>query len=206
MGVGVALVPSTCSGMLLVSQLRLKVCPPTIRGANSQQLSLFWPHRSVNPLQLAVYATRIATGRKIMPRLMLDPKRPAFESMNFHGDHVQVIQNAMSEVVNGRGTAGRARLPIDGVLMAGKTGTAQVVSLNVGGGKGGSWKYRDHGLFIGFAPVDKPRYACAVVLEHGGVNAHPNVQLARDALLLAQKRDILGRRPAYPVNAADARL
>jgi penicillin-binding protein 2 len=65
--------------------------------------------------------------------------------------------------------------------MAGKTGTAQVVSLNVGGGKGGSWKYRDHGLFIFFAPFDKPRYAGAVVIEHGGGSgaAYP---IARDVM------------------------
>ncbi len=134
-----------------------------------------------NPLQLAVYATRMATGNKIMPRLILDKKQPQFDSMNFHGDHVQVIQNAMSEVVNGRGTAGRARLPIDNVLMAGKTGTAQVVSLNVGSGKGGLWKHRDHGLFIFFAPFDKPRYAGAVVIEHGGGSgaAYP---IARDVM------------------------
>jgi penicillin-binding protein 2 len=134
-----------------------------------------------NPLQLAVMASRLATGNKIMPRLLLDRKAPRFDSMNFHGDHVQVIQQAMSEVVNGRGTAGRARLPIDNVLMAGKTGTAQVVSLNVGGGKGGSWKYRDHGLFIFFAPFDKPRYAGAVVIEHGGGSgaAYP---IARDVM------------------------
>jgi penicillin-binding protein 2 len=134
-----------------------------------------------NPLQLAVYATRIATGNKIMPRLILGKTKPSFESMHFHGDHVQIIQQAMSDVVNGPGTAGRARLPIDNVLMAGKTGTAQVVSLNVGGGKGGSWKYRDHGLFIFFAPFDKPRYAGAVVIEHGGGSgaAYP---IARDVM------------------------
>ena len=134
-----------------------------------------------NPLQLAVYATRMATGNKIMPRLILDKKQPRFDSMDFHGDHVQVIQNAMSEVVNGRGTAGRARLPIENVLMAGKTGTAQVVGLNVGSGKGGLWKHRDHGLFIFFAPFDKPRYAGAVVIEHGGGSgaAYP---IARDVM------------------------
>ena len=101
--------------------------------------------------------------------------------MNFHGDHVQIIQQAMSDVVNGPGTAGRARIPIENVLLAGKTGTAQVVSLNVGGGKGGSWKYRDHGLFIFFAPFDKPRYAGAVVIEHGGGSgaAYP---VARDVM------------------------
>ena len=132
-----------------------------------------------NPLQLAVMAARLATGNKIMPRLMYNSSRPRFESMDFHGDHVQVIQQAMSDVVNGPGTAGRARLPIDDVLMAGKTGTAQVVSLSVGSGKGGQWKYRDHGLFIFFAPFDKPRYAGAVVIEHGGGSgaAYP---IARD--------------------------
>jgi penicillin-binding protein 2 len=134
-----------------------------------------------NPLQLAIYSARVATGRKLMPRLLLDKKQPAFESMNFHGDHVQIIQNAMKDVVNGPGTAGRAKIPIEGVLLAGKTGTAQVVSLNVGGGKGGTWKYRDHGLFIFFAPFDNPRYAGAVVIEHGGGSgaAYP---IARDVM------------------------
>ena len=63
--------------------------------------------------------------------------------------------------------------------MAGKTGTAQVVSLSVSSGKGGPWKYRDHGLFIFFAPFDNPRYAGAVVIEHGGGSsaAYP---IARD--------------------------
>lgn len=132
-----------------------------------------------NPLQLAVMAARLATGRKLLPRLLLDPSQPAPPSMNFHGDHVEIIQKAMSDVVNGPGTAGRAKLPIDNVLMAGKTGTAQVVSLSAGGGKGGQWKYRDHGLFIFFAPFDNPRYAGAVVIEHGGGSgaAYP---IARD--------------------------
>jgi len=134
-----------------------------------------------NPLQLAVMSARLATGQQLMPRLLLGKDRPKFKSMNFHGDHVQVIQNAMSDVVNGPGTAGRAKLPIPDVLLAGKTGTAQVVSLSRGSGKGGIWKYRDHGLFIAFAPFDKPRYACAVVIEHGGGSgaAYP---IARDVM------------------------
>ena len=134
-----------------------------------------------SPLQLGIMASRLATGRKLMPRLILGADKPQVQPMGFHGDHVQIIQNAMNEVVNGRGTAGRARLPVDDVLMAGKTGTAQVVSLNVGGGKGGVWKYRDHGLFIFFAPFDNPKYAGAVVIEHGGGSgaAYP---IARDVM------------------------
>jgi penicillin-binding protein 2 len=134
-----------------------------------------------NPLQLAVMAARLATGNKLMPRLLLNDKQPHFPDLGFHGNHTEIVRNAMNEVVNGAGTAGRAKLPVDGVQMAGKTGTAQVVSLNVGGGKGGSWKYRDHGLFIFFAPFDKPRYAGAVVIEHGGGSgaAYP---VARDVM------------------------
>ncbi|MFV0645252.1 MAG: penicillin-binding protein 2 [Sphingomonadaceae bacterium] len=134
-----------------------------------------------SPLQLAVMSARLATGNKLMPRLTIDPKAPAPtpESMNFHGDHVQVIQQAMSDVVNGPGTARRARLPLPDIKMAGKTGTAQVVGLNISSGKTGPWKYRDHGLFVFFAPFDKPRYAGAVVIEHGGGSgaAYP---IARD--------------------------
>lgn len=132
-----------------------------------------------SPLQLAVMAARLATGNRVMPRLLLDQTRPTFQSMNFHGDHVQVMQNSMSDVINGPGTARSARLPIDNVLLAGKTGTAQVVSLSVGSGKGGLWRHRDHGLFIFFAPFDKPRYAGAVVIEHGG-GAGSAYPIARD--------------------------
>ncbi|MDP3673610.1 MAG: penicillin-binding protein 2 [Novosphingobium sp.] len=134
-----------------------------------------------NPLQLAVMATRLATGSQVMPRMLLDKQIPRPASLNFSGEHVAYVRQAMSDVVNGPGTAGRAKLPLDGIQMAGKTGTAQVVGLNISSGKGGLWKYRDHGLFIFFAPFDNPRYAGAVVIEHGGGSgaAYP---IARDVM------------------------
>jgi penicillin-binding protein 2 len=141
-----------------------------------------------NPLQLAVMAARLATGRKLMPHLLIDKNRKPAPSLGFTDDHIAYVRAAMSEVVNGRGTAGRARLPLDDVLMAGKTGTAQVVSLSVSNGKRSApWKYRDHGLFICFAPFDNPRYAAAVVIEHGGGSgaAYP---VARDVLTFLYDR------------------
>lgn len=134
-----------------------------------------------NPLQLSVMAARLATGRKLVPRLLYDAKAKPVPSLGFDAEHIETVRNAMHDVVYGAGTAGRARLPIDGVEMAGKTGTAQVVGLNVGDGKNVPWKYRDHGLFICFAPFDNPRYACSVVVEHGGGSgaAYP---IARDVL------------------------
>ncbi len=132
-----------------------------------------------SPLQLAVMASRLATGRHVMPRLTLDTKPKGFDTIDFPSEHVEYVRQAMSDVVNGPGTAGRARLPIKDVQIAGKTGTAQVVSLSISNGRTGPWKYRDHGLFIFFAPFDNPRYAGAVVIEHGGGSgaAYP---IARD--------------------------
>jgi penicillin-binding protein 2 len=134
-----------------------------------------------SPLQLAVMASRLATGRHVMPRLTLDTKPQGFDTIDFPADQVEYVRRAMSDVVNGPGTAGRARLPVADTLMAGKTGTAQVVSLSISNGKTGPWKYRDHGLFIFFAPYDNPRYAGAVVIEHGGGSgaAYP---IARDVM------------------------
>ncbi|MDG2005558.1 MAG: penicillin-binding protein 2 [Novosphingobium sp.] len=135
----------------------------------------------VNPLQQAVMTARIASGKMVMPRLLLNPSAPEASSLDFPQDHLDFVHQAMSDVVNGPGTAGRARLPLEDVKLAGKTGTAQVVGLNVSSGKGGPWKYRDHGHFVCFAPFDKPRYACAVVIEHGGGSsaAYP---VARDVM------------------------
>jgi penicillin-binding protein 2 len=110
------------------------------------------------------------------------------------------------------GTAYAWRIAQPGFEMAGKTGTAQVRRISkeerlAGVRKNESlpWNLRDHALYIAYAPVDKPRYACAVVIEHGAVPAHPQVQMARDILLFAQQRDPVKLPTAYPpVRAASA--
>jgi penicillin-binding protein 2 len=117
----------------------------------------------------------------LQPRLIHTGKDQTAPSLGLPQEHIDYVHQAMSDVVNGPGTAGRARLPIPDVKLAGKTGTAQVVSLSVSSGKSGPWKYRDHGHFICFAPFDRPKYACAVVIEHGGGSgaAYP---VARDVM------------------------
>lgn len=135
----------------------------------------------VNPLQQAVMAARIASGRKLMPSMLHTTHPPEAPSLGIPQEHLDIIHKAMSDVVNGPGTAHRAALPMKDILLAGKTGTAQVVGLNIGNGKGGLWKHRDHGHFICFAPAEKPKYAVAVVVEHGGGSsaAYP---IARDVM------------------------
>ena len=142
---------------------------------------------SVNPLQLAVMTARIASGRRLYPRLINREFRN--EPLPFSAEALAVARQGMDLVVNGAGTAVRSRLPLDGITMAGKTGTAQVRGLGTGNGKSGTWKFRDHGLFIGFAPVANPRYATAVVIEHGMGGARAAAPVAKDFMTFLFDRE-----------------
>ncbi len=136
----------------------------------------------VSPLQLAVMAARIASGRNLQPSLVLG-QQPKAAILPFPAEHLAVVHQGMNLVVNGGGTGARSRLPLDGIAMAGKTGTAQVRKIaGSQRGQSGEWKYRDHGLFVCFAPVEAPRYAAAVVIEHGLGGARAAAPVARDVL------------------------
>ena len=117
----------------------------------------------------------------------------------------------MNKVMNepgGTGYAFRGR-PDPGFEMAGKTGTAQVRAYSQAEHASGitknsalAWKLRDHALFIGFAPVAAPRYACACIIEHGATPEHFQVLAARDILTFAQKRKTLELPTSYPIHSA----
>ncbi len=136
--------------------------------------------------------------------------RPAVEPVGFSADSLNIVRQGMYGAANEPGgTAFPWRITNPDIAMAGKTGTAQVRVITkeerltgVIANEKLPWNLRDHALYIGFAPVDRPRYACAVVMEHGAVDPHPHVQIARDALIFAQQKDILGRATAYPQTTA----
>lgn len=148
------------------------------------------------PLELATVIARIASGgKRLTPRL--EGKGPVdFPDMGYDPQHLFLLLEQMNATVNSpSGTAFRWRIPIQGMEMAGKTGTSQVRRITMKQRKAGQtktthmpWKYREHGLFIGYAPVHAPRYAIAVVIEHSG-GASLAVQVARDILLKAQQMD-----------------
>jgi penicillin-binding protein 2 len=136
----------------------------------------------VNPLQLAVMVGRIASGLDIQPNL-ISRRRAAPAPLPYPKEHFDAVRGGMWEVVNGAGTAGRSRLEVPGVEMGGKTGTAQVRRITGSQrGQSGAWKYRDHGLFVCFAPTANPRYACSVVIEHGMGGSRAAAPVAKDVL------------------------
>jgi penicillin-binding protein 2 len=170
----------------------------------------------VTPLQLCTNVARIASGNAVVPRITRvvgreAQPRPELARLPFSDDALAIVRSGMNGVTNTPGgTAFRWRIAEPGMEMAGKTGTAQVRVISreehyAGVKKNQSlpWKLRDHALFIAYAPVDRPKYACAVLVEHGGLPEHPQVQMARDILTYAQQRDPLKRPTAYPLSAAD---
>ena len=164
------------------------------------------------PLQLAVMTAHIANGgiqitpqlTKLVNKQIADKKDdPAIEhkSLGINPAHIKLVQDSMSEVVNNQvfGTAKKSRIKEPGMEMAGKTGTAQVRRISKVERDGGviknkdlPWKERDHALFVGFAPVHEPRYAVAVVVEHGGGGSSVAAPIAHDVLIEAQRRNSIG--------------
>ncbi len=136
----------------------------------------------VTPIQLARMTAAVANGGRLFtPQVVMkvvdgegrvEPvPSPEPKSIQVPDEVLALIRRAMAGVVaEERGTGRKAR--VKGVTVAGKTGTAQVVTLEKFKGVKNiediPYKYRDHAWFIAFAPVEKPRIAVAVVAEHSG--------------------------------------
>ena len=149
-----------------------------------------------SPLQLAVMTARLATGESIHPRLIKSVdgvEQPVVSDgpLGVSPTLLSQIRKSMYDVTNHRrGTAYRSRIVAEGLKIAGKTGTSQVRSVVVRN-QDVPWEERDHALFVGYAPADAPpRYACAVVVEHGGGGSQAAAPIARDILARAMHDDL----------------
>ena len=147
------------------------------------------------PLQLATMTARLANGaHAVLPRLIGGGNAP---ELKIDRRFLRVVRKGLAAVTGSRrGTAWNARIEEAGFEMAGKTGTSQVrrISrlerrLGVRKNEDLPREQRDHALFVGYAPADKPRYAAAVVVEHGGSGSKAAAPIARDLLLAAQKAE-----------------
>ncbi|HEX8483756.1 penicillin-binding protein 2 [Sphingomonas sp.] len=151
-----------------------------------------------NPLQLAVMASRLASGRALQPSLLARDVHRDAPALPFQSEHLQLVREAMYGVVNGGGTGGAARLLVPGMSLAAKTGTAQVRRITMAERRSGvlkdsqlPFKLRDHALFVCFAPAENPRYAAGIVLEHNGhtVRNLDTPMIGRDIMTYLLDRD-----------------
>jgi penicillin-binding protein 2 len=151
------------------------------QGYDTANTSIGQGYVLINPIQLAVMPGRLASGKLIQPRLLMGKPRKPIPALHVDPEHLEFVRKAMGSVVNDHGTAVGSKLPLDGILMAGTTGTAQVFRLGERGHQS-NWALRDHALFIAFAPVDKPRYAIGCIIEHGGFGASAAAPIVRDSM------------------------
>ncbi|MFK7752608.1 MAG: penicillin-binding protein 2 [Sedimentitalea sp.] len=151
-----------------------------------------------SPLQLAVMAARIATGRSVSPRLVksvdgVEQPSGAGTDLGMNENNLRKMRRAMYAVSNDRrGTAYRSRIIEDAFRMAGKTGTSQVRNITAAERAAGvirnkdlPWDRRDHALFVSFAPYETPKFAISIVVEHGGGGSTAAAPIARDIMLQA---------------------
>jgi len=129
-------------------------------------------------------------------------------NMGLNENNLRRIRRAMFDVSNhARGTGYSTRIAVQEFKMAGKTGTSQVRRITMEERARGvtsnadlPWNRRDHALYVAYAPADNPKYAIAVVVEHGGGGSTSAAPIARDVILEALYQ---GTPPleAYPSSA-----
>ena len=150
------------------------------------------------PIQLATMISRIANGGyEVTPTFVKRNKNDKLElrKLDVPQQGLDVVKQGMYDVINSfGGTAYSARFDFMGQKMAGKTGTTQVRRISMKERQSGvlkqedlPWKYRNHALFVGYAPHDNPKYGVAVLIEHGKTGtaaAHLGGRILRKALEL----------------------
>lgn len=147
----------------------------------------------VTPLQLAVMTSRIANGGfAVKPRILRgEYENLFFPQINVDTRYLNLVKRGMFSVVNKpNGTGKTAAFIYNGKQMAGKTGTTQVKRITREERLHGvikqenlPWKYRNHALFVGYAPFKNPRFAVSVVIEHGMSGSSAAGPIARDLML-----------------------
>lgn len=160
---------------------------------------------SATPLQLAVMTARMVNGGyAVEPWIVAHDglyharrRQKQWRKMHIDDAYLDTVRKGMELVTTGPdGTAKGSAIRTEGMEMAGKTGTSQVKRITREERRAGLlsqediiWKHRHHALFVGYAPMDNPRYACSVVVEHGASGSGAAAPLARDIMVATQTMD-----------------
>ena len=148
-----------------------------------------------NCLQLATMMARVASNKVVVPRIINDGKIPQFKGLRLHDKNIKHVLKGLEQVLQTGGTAAGSAVNVKGMKMGGKTGTSQVRSISKKERLSGvltneqlKWSMRNHGLFVGYAPLDAPKYAVCVVTEHSG-SSGPAARTAATIMRELLKRD-----------------
>lgn len=154
-----------------------------------------------SPLQLVTMTARLVNGGySVKPWIVgyagtRKIETAPWQYMQVGQQHLALIKDGMDHVMMPGGTAYAQQIREAGLEMGGKTGTSQVRRIRQDERARGMkqdelpWKFRHHALFVGYAPMNNPRYACAVVVEHGASGSGAAAPVAKDIMRMAQQRN-----------------
>lgn len=136
---------------------------------------------TTTPIQMAVMTSVLVNGgTQYKPILVKDTEPSIVRKINLDSETLEIIKEALSGVVHDRGGTGwAARSTL--TTIGGKTGTAQIVGIKKDSEQLPE-RFRDHAWFIAFAPVEKPKIALAVFVEHGGHGGAAAAPIAKRAI------------------------
>jgi len=180
------------SGLVPDNAWKVKTLKEPWYGGESLNMSIGQGYTLVTPIQLAMVAARLASGKKIVPRLIRDINnrdQPInFDPLEISSTTLRVVQHGMEKVVNDQqGLLYRIKMDNQNHAFAGKTGTAQVLSDKTFKYIPANREERYHSLFIGYAPITNPKYSISVVVEHGGYGSTVAAPVAKEVLEKLQK-------------------
>jgi penicillin-binding protein 2 len=189
--------PGEKDGLLPSKEWKKRVKKDVWRVSDTIMTSIGQGFLLFTPLQLVrLMATLCHPEQKILrPTLIYGQTPQLLGSLNIQDEHRQIVLQGLDDTINSpQGIAHHARIGVAGREMGGKTSTAQVRRISMEERKTGvlkneqrPWEHRDHAMFAGYAPVQNPRYAVSVVIEHGGGGGRVAAPIGRDILYKTQQ-------------------
>lgn len=163
------------------------------RMGDTLNLSIGQGFLNTTTLQLAKMVSSVANGGYDLKMTLIKQTEQMDKprvSLGFKKAFIDIVQQGMDAVVNEQGgTALRSKFDYKGQTMSGKTASTQVRRISMKEREAGvksqeslPWEFRDHAMFVAFAPSDNPRYAIAVIVEHGGGGAKAAAPIASKML------------------------
>jgi penicillin-binding protein 2 len=173
---------SEAGGLIPTSEWKLKRWGIPWQPGETISTSIGQSFVLATPIQVARLISVIYNGGKVyQPKIVRWVGNDVTDNYNFtptlmteigvRKENLDLIKKSLSAVVNETSGTG-SQAGVKGIEVAGKTGTAQVISLETeerfSSDEEIPYEYRDHAWFVAIAPAEDPRLALAVLVEHGG--------------------------------------
>lgn len=156
--------PFEAKGLIPTKKWKLNKYKKSWTPGDTVNISIGQGFALVTPIQLAMMTARIASGMLVEPTLLISDNK-TYDEINL--DHLDIIKSSMYNVMKNHHW--------EGLDIAGKTGTAQVISKRDAKGK-----YGDHSMFVGFGPYHSPKYAVVSIVENAGWGADTALPITKE--------------------------